>query len=123
MPERACKAGALYGIHGTVGIVQRPEYGESTCLVSRGPLLPLDIRVQMLEPPTTLISQSIASSELQTQLERNHAGCAIAAQAHAEQTGRWRGRVGNRSKSSLGRGLPRNAGQHHARKCEIRMIE
>lgn len=35
MPERACKAGALYGIDGKVGIVERPQHGESACLVSR----------------------------------------------------------------------------------------
>jgi hypothetical protein len=36
VPERACKAGALYGIDGIVGIVERRQHGESTCLVSTG---------------------------------------------------------------------------------------
>jgi hypothetical protein len=36
VPERACKAGALYGINGIVGIVKRPPHGESACPVARG---------------------------------------------------------------------------------------
>src|SRR5580704_9544060 len=71
----------------------------------------------------TLISRTIASLKLQAQLERDHAGRAITAQTNAEQTSRWRGRVSKRSETGLRGGLPRNAGQHHARKCEIRVIE
>jgi hypothetical protein len=35
VPERACKAEALYRSDGTAGIVESPQRGESTCLVSR----------------------------------------------------------------------------------------
>jgi hypothetical protein len=35
VPERACKAGTVYGIEGIVAIVERPQHGESTGLVSR----------------------------------------------------------------------------------------
>ena len=64
-----------------------------------------------------------ANLELQPQLERDHAGRAIAAQTDAEQSGRGRGGVGERSEPGLGGRFSRNAGKHHARKSEIGVVE
>src|SRR5208337_1406216 len=64
-----------------------------------------------------------AGLKFQAQLKGNHSRRAITAQPDAEQAGRRRSRVSKRSKPSLGRRFPRNAGQHHARKAEIRMVE
>src|ERR1700726_1913309 len=66
---------------------------------------------------------AITISELQAQLKRDHARCAITAQTNAEQASRRRSRVSKRTKPSLRGRLPRNASQHHARKAKIRMVE
>ena len=63
------------------------------------------------------------NSEFQPRLKSNHSGSAVAAQPHAQQAGRRRSRVGERSESSLRGGLSRNAGLHHARQAKIRMVE
>ena len=61
--------------------------------------------------------------EFKPQLKRDHAGRAITAQPDAEQAGRRRSRVRQRSKASLRRRLSRNPRKDHARKSEIRMVE
>jgi len=67
--SRACKAGELYEIDGPVGIVERPQHGGSTCLVSRGATgLPMD-------PATAGRSGAIADFGLrQTNSKQNAAG-------------------------------------------------
>jgi hypothetical protein len=62
-------------------------------------------------------------SEFQARLKSDHAGSAVAAQSHAEQAGRRRGRGRECSESSLGGGLAWNTGLHHAWDAEIRMVE
>ena len=50
-------------------------------------------------------------------------GTAIATQTDAQQAGRRRSCVSERSKASLRGRLSRNAGQHHAWKPKVRMVE
>ena len=61
--------------------------------------------------------------ELEAQLKGDHARGAVAAQADAEQS-RWRrSGVGERAESGLRGGLAGDAGEDHAGKAEIRVIE
>jgi hypothetical protein len=66
---------------------------------------------------------SKGNSELHAHLKRDHARCAVAAQTDAEQSGRRRCGVRDRSKSALRGRFSWNAGQHHAGKRKIRMVE
>jgi|ERR1700735_5421032 hypothetical protein len=68
----ACKAGELEGIDRTVGIAERPQHGERTCLVSRRfihssinepnphsrphckPLIPCTAKLKILDCPKTM---------------------------------------------------------------------
>src|SRR5579872_307351 len=63
------------------------------------------------------------TSELQSRLEGDHAGTAIAPQTHAEQSCRRRCCIGQSSKSCLSRGLAGYTGQYHAGNSKVRMIE
>jgi hypothetical protein len=62
-------------------------------------------------------------SELHAHLKSDHSRRAITAQTDPEQACRRRSGVGDRSEPRLGRGFSRNAGQHHAGKRKIRMVE
>jgi len=61
--------------------------------------------------------------KFQAQLKRDHAWTAVATQSDAEQAGRRRGGVGERSESGLRGGCSRNSGQHPAGKTKVRMVE
>jgi len=62
-------------------------------------------------------------SELQPELQRDHSRTAIAAQAHSQQSGGGRRRVGERPKSRLCGRLSRNARVHIAGESEVWVIE
>src|ERR1017187_1957601 len=64
-----------------------------------------------------------ARSELQPRLKRNHARTAIATQTNAQQSGRRRSGVSERTKTSLSGRISRNAGLHYAGQTEIRTVE
>src|ERR1700723_1870150 len=62
-------------------------------------------------------------SELHPRPKCNHSWTAIATQTDAQQAGRRSSCISERSKASLRGRLSRNAGQHHAWKSKIRMVE
>src|ERR1017187_4733032 len=64
-----------------------------------------------------------ARSELQPRLKRDHARTTIATQTNAQQSGRRRSGVSERTKTSLSGRIFRNAGLHYAGQTEIRMVE
>ena len=65
----------------------------------------------------------MANLKLKAQLKGDHARGAVTAEADAQQAGRRRGRVGEGAETCLRSGISRNAGEYHARKPEIRMVE
>ena len=65
----------------------------------------------------------VARLELEAQLEGDHAGGAVAAEAYAEEA-RWgRGGVGEGAEAGLGGGFAGDAGEDHAGQAEIWVIE
>ncbi len=62
-------------------------------------------------------------SEIEARLKCDHARGAVAAEAHAEQSGRRRSGIGKRAEPGLRRWFSRDTGQHHGRKRKIRMVE
>lgn len=61
--------------------------------------------------------------KFQSRLKRNHPGATVASKADTEQPGGWGCGVRQRTESGLRRGFTGNAGQNHAGKPKIRMVE
>ena len=61
--------------------------------------------------------------EFEAELEGDHAGSAVAAEADAEQASGGRGGVGDGTEAGLGGRFSGDAGEDHAGQAEIGMVE